>query len=81
MAERMGKLRSKECERRDAFRRQVQAFVPLGLLTGLGLHNQPAHCQISLPPQPPGLPAVSPADLQRLPAVPAVGTNPFALEF
>jgi len=79
MAERMGKLRSKECDRRDAFRRQVQAYVPLALLTGLGLHHQPAHCQVSLPSQPPGLPAISPADLQRLPAGPTVSPLPPSL--
>lgn len=63
MAERMGRLREKERDMRDAFLEQLQALVPPGLLAGLGLTQQPPHCQISLPPQP-QLPRITPADLR-----------------
>ena len=74
MAERMGKLRQKERDKREAFRKQVQAYIPLPVLAGLGLTQQPPHCQISLPPPAPGLPSITLADLQKGPlsADPAV---------
>ena len=74
MAERMGKLRQKERDKREAFRKQVQAYIPLPVLAGLGLTQQPPHCQISLPPPAPGLPSITLADLQKAPlsADPAV---------
>ena len=67
MAERMGKLRQKERDKREAFRKQVQAYIPLPVLAGLGLTQQPPHCQISLPPPAPGLPSITLADLQKAP--------------
>ena len=67
MAERMGRLRQKECDKRDAFKKHIQGYIPVPVLAGLCLTQQPAHCQISLPPQAPGTPTVTLADLRRAP--------------
>ena len=63
----MAKLRSKERDKREGFRKHVLPFVPGSVLAGLGLLQQPPHCQISLPAQPCISPPISPADLQRIP--------------
>lgn len=67
MAERMAKLRSKERDKREGFRKHVLPFVPGSVLAGLGLQQQPPHCQISLPAQPRISPPISTADLQKIP--------------
>ena len=67
MAERMAKLRSKESDKREGFRKHVLPFVPASLLAGLGLQQQPPHCQISLPAQPRISPPISTSDLQSVP--------------
>lgn len=67
MAERMAKLRSKERDKRESFRKHVLPFVPAPVLAGLGLLQQPPHCQISLPAQPRISPPISLADLQKIP--------------
>ena len=70
----MAKLRSKEQDKRDSFRKHVLPFVPASILNGLGLQHQPSHCQISLPAQPRISPAVTTADLQRIPNGPSDST-------
>ena len=69
LAESIGKLRTKEVRKREAFTKGVQGLMPPWLLVGLGLDGQPPHCQISLtaPAAPSRLPHITLEDLKRVP--------------
>ena len=72
MAEHMGRLRRKEAAKRDAFAKGAggERLMPRQLLAGLGLDEQPPHCQIHLPTGPSALPHLTLDDLKRIPLPP-----------
>ncbi|KAK9786296.1 hypothetical protein WJX73_002901 [Symbiochloris irregularis] len=69
LAESIGKLRTKEVRKREAFAKGVQGLMPPSLLVGLGLEAQPPHCQITMaaPAAPSRLPHITLEDLKRVP--------------
>ena len=66
LAEKMAQRREREVQARDRFLVHVERYLPRPVLSGLGLHIAPPHCQISVTAQAP-LPEIKPEDIGCVP--------------
>ncbi|KAK9861430.1 hypothetical protein WJX84_007392 [Apatococcus fuscideae] len=66
LAEKMAQRREREVQARDRFLAHVERYLPRTVLSGLGLHIAPPHCQISVTAQAP-LPEIKSEDIGRVP--------------
>ena len=77
LAEKMAQRREREVQLRDRFLAHVERYLPRPVLSGLGLHIAPPHCQISVSAQAP-LPEIKPEDIGGIPQDTLVSSLPKA---